>query len=98
MKTEKLIPIKQLCSHYEVEMSFFKQLNEHGLIEVMNIKRTMYIRPEKITEVERIMRLYHELEINIEGIDVIFNLLQKLNAKENELYLLRNRLSIYESE
>lgn len=98
MKTEKLIPVKQLCSHYEVEMSFFKQLNEHGLIEVTNIRRTMYIHREKIKEVERILRLYHELEINIEGIDVIFNLLQKLNARENELYLLRNRLSIYESE
>jgi hypothetical protein len=33
----------------------------------------------------------------MEGIDVIFNLLHRLEQKENELSMLKNRLRIYES-
>jgi len=97
MKIEKLIPVKQLCSHYQLEMSFFRQLNEYGIIEFTSIKRSIYIQSEKIIDLEKIIRLHHELEVNIEGIDVIFNLLKRLSAKEHELYLLKNRLQIYEN-
>jgi chaperone modulatory protein CbpM len=97
MKSEKLIPVKQLCSHYQVEMSFFSSLQKIGLVEMTNIKRTWYIHQNKIIAIEKVLRLHHELEVNMEGIDVIFNLLHRLEQKENELSMLKNRLRIYES-
>ena len=51
---------------------------------------------DKITDVEKIVRLHHELEINLAGIDAIFQLLQKLNEKENELIQLKNKLHFYQ--
>lgn len=97
MKQEKLIPVKQLCIHYQVEMSFFNGLHKNGLVEMTSIKRTWYIHKDKIIDLEKVVRLHHELEVNIEGIDIILNLLKRLDQKENELSNLRNKLSLYEN-
>ncbi|HUM50364.1 MAG TPA: chaperone modulator CbpM, partial [Chitinophagales bacterium] len=58
--------------------------------------KTLYIHQDKITDVEKIVRLHQELEINMVGIDAIFHLLQKLNEKENELIQLKNKLHFYQ--
>lgn len=96
MKTAALIPLHELCSHYEVEMSFFNDLNDIGLIEIKTIKKTVYIHQDKISDIERIVRLHHELEINMPGIDAIFHLLHRLEIKEAELSSLKNKLHFYE--
>ncbi|MBP6659579.1 MAG: chaperone modulator CbpM [Chitinophagales bacterium] len=96
MSTKNFIPLDELCSHYQVEMSFFSDLHEIGLIEVVTIKKTLYIHQDKITDVEKIVRLYHELEINMVGIDVVLNLLEKLSSKETEISSLKNKLRFYE--
>lgn len=97
MKTENLIPLDELCSYYQIEMSFFSNLSEIGLIELKTIKKTIYLHQDKISDIEKIIRIHQELDVNMEGIDVIFNLLQKLDAKENELTYLKNKLRIYEN-
>ncbi len=97
MKTENLISVNTLITHYKVEMPFFTHLNEIGLIEVEIIEETPYIQQEKIVVLEKIIRLHHELEINMEGIDVVLNLLHKLNELQNELIATKNRLQLYES-
>ena len=96
MSTKNFIPLDELCSHYQVEMSFFSELHDIGLIEIIIIKKTLYIHQDKITDVEKIVRLHQELEINMVGIDAIFHLLQKLNEKENELIQLKNKLHFYQ--
>jgi hypothetical protein len=44
------------------------------------------------------IRLHHELEINLEGIDTIFNLLRKIDGLKNELANTKNRLKFYEGD
>lgn len=97
MKTENLIPLSTLYMHYDVEMSFFFNLNEMGLIEILTIDETKYIYPESIYEIEKMIRMHQELEVNIQGIDVVLNLLQKIEDLQNELGSVKNRLGLYES-
>jgi hypothetical protein len=78
-------------------MSFFSSLNEIGLIQITNIEESNYIHQDKINDIEKIIRIHRDLEINIEGIDIAFNLLQKIDELENELNTLKNRLRIYEN-
>jgi phage terminase small subunit len=96
MKKETLIPLDQLCSNYSVEMSFFSNLNETGLIEIRKIDQMEYIHQESLDHIEKIIRIYHELELNPEGIDVVFNLLQKIEDLQEELRSVKNRLRLYE--
>ena len=97
MNMENLIPIPLLCAHYEVEISFFSNLNEIGLIEIKTIESSQYIDSDSVYEIEKIVRMHQELDVNIEGIDVVFNLLQKIDALQKELTALKNRLNLYES-
>jgi hypothetical protein len=97
MNTENLILLKTVCSHYQVELSFFTHLSEIGLIEIEIIEQAPYIRENQIKDIERIVRMHHELEINPEGIDVVLNLLQKIEHLEKDLITTKNRLRLYES-
>ena len=44
------------------------------------------------------IRIHRELNVNIEGIDVVFNLLNKVDVLQSEINAVRNRLRLYESE
>ena len=97
MNMKNLIPIHELCTHYEVEISFFSNLSEMGLIEIKTIEASQYIDSDSVCEIEKIVRMHQELDVNIEGIDVVFNLLQKIDTLQKELTALKNRLNLYES-
>ena len=81
-----------------VEISFFDQLDEVGLINVTNIKQKLYIHQEAISDHEKMIRMHQELNVNIEGIYVAFNLLQKMNNLQTQLINLQNRLKLYETD
>jgi len=97
MSTENFIPINILCTHYNVEISFFNNLNEIGLIEIQDVEQTLYVHKDSIYDIEKIIRMHRELDVNIEGIDVVFNLLEKIDALQSELHRVRNRLLLYEN-
>ena len=96
MATQDLILIETLCSQYEIEFSFINALNSEGLIMIETIEHKKYLHQDSIHDLEKMIRLYHELNVNIEGIDIIFNLLQNKIELQNELNNLRNRLRLYE--
>ena len=96
MSRENFIPLNQLCLHYKVEMSFFTHLNEFGLIEIETIEETLYVHQDKITDIEKMIRLHVELNVNFEGIDTVLNLLEKIHDLQAELTTTKNRLRLYE--
>ena len=97
MKTNDLIPIEQFCKIYEIEFSFINSLNEFGLIEITYIDKNKFIELEKIQAVEKMIRLHNELGVNFEGIDIITNLVQKIDSLQSRINLLQNKLDIYEN-
>lgn len=97
MNKENLIPIEQLCTHYHVEHSFFISLNEYGIIHLDTIDDISFIDQEKINDIEKILRLVDELNINIESVDIVFHLLNKIEALQEELNSIKNKLSQFEN-
>lgn len=97
MNLENLIPITELCTRYDVEISFFTTLSEMGLLKIKIVETTSYIESDSIFEIEKMIRIHQELAVNIEGIDVVFNLLQKIENLQNELISMKNRLRLYEN-
>ena len=43
------------------------------------------------------IHIHQDLNVNIEGIDVVVNLLQKMENLQNELISVKNTLRLYES-
>jgi predicted RNase H-like nuclease (RuvC/YqgF family) len=93
-----LIAIKTLCTHYEIEFSFIHDLHQTGLVQIVTVEQEEFIHKDEISELEKMIRLYHDLNINIEGIDVIFNLLEKEKKLLEEITVLKNKLRLYEKD
>lgn len=96
MSEEKLILVNQLCEHYQVEMTFFSDLDEFGFIEIVTIDNSHFIYKEKISKVEKIIRLKEDLNLNLEGVDTVLNLLKKIDDLQTELDTVKSRLRLYE--
>lgn len=97
MKTDDRILLQTISSHYQVELSFFNHLHDLGLIEIEIMEQSPYIHENQMYNLERMIRLHNELEVNPEGIDVIFNLLQKIDHLQKELIATHNRLRLFEN-
>lgn len=97
MNKGNLIPANEFCNSHNIEISFINSLQEAGLIEITTIKETEYIHESQLYELEKIVRLYYELDINLEGIETVIHLLQRINEMQDEITLLKNRLRLYES-
>ena len=97
MKKDHLIPLDVFCTSYNVEISFISSLNEAGLIEITTIDEAGYFDTEQLQQLERYLRFYYELNINLEGIDAIKHLLHRVNSMHDEITALKNRLRLYET-
>ena len=94
---ENLIPADAFCASHNIEISFIRSLQETGLIEIMTVEEKGYIQTSQLQELEKIIRLYYELDINLEGIETINHLLQRINHLQDEITALKNRLRLYET-
>ncbi len=94
--TKEYISIHKLCESYQIPNSFFQELQEFDLIPVYKEAEEPMIEASAIPQVEKIMRLHFDLNINLEGIDVIINLLQQIETLQEEITQLKRRLSLYE--
>lgn len=96
MQTEKLIAINEFCSSHDIEISFISSLQQTGLIEITTIDETGFIDADQLQQLESFVRFYYELDINLEGIETITHLLQRIKSLQHEIISLKNRLHLYE--
>ena len=96
MHKENLIAVEVFCENYHIEISFINSLQQNGLIEITVIKEKGFIDAGQLQQLEKYIRFYYELDINLEGIETISHLLQRLNAMQDDIRVLRNKLRLYE--
>jgi chaperone modulatory protein CbpM len=96
MMEDKLIPARDVCMHYRVDLKFIDDLQEYELISFEVIEEQPFIQSEQLSELEKLIRFHQELSLNIEGIDAVYRLSKKLEAAQEEIQSLRNRVSFYE--
>ena len=98
MQTKYLVAIDDFCANHNIDISFISSLQQTGLIEITTVENSGFIATDQLLELEKYVRFYYELDINLEGIETVSYLLQRINAMQNELKMLTNRLRLYESE
>lgn len=96
MENEELIPAQEFCRNHNLEVSFIYSLQQYGLLEIRIVNESPYFPESQLPEVEKIVRMYSDLGINLEGIDAITHLLHRLDQMQAEIMALRNRLTLFE--
>ncbi|MAN27709.1 MULTISPECIES: chaperone modulator CbpM [Mesonia] len=96
MKSEDYIEITEICTYYKVEQHFIEQLRDSGFLELVVIQQKDYLPYRFIPKFEKLRRLHYELDINLEGLEAIETLLEKVEELQETNRKLKNRLSLYE--
>jgi hypothetical protein len=76
-------------------LSFIYSLQESGLVEVISKEEKVFVHADHLKQLEKLVHLY-EMDINLEGIETISYLLQRMADLQQQVVQLNNRLSRYE--
>lgn len=82
---------------YEVEESFIESLHEVGLIHVVDLEEDRFIEYDDLTHLEQFIRWHYEMNINVEGIDALRHMLERVRSLQSEIAQLRQELHFYKS-
>ncbi len=92
MDTKQWIRLEVICSSYEIESSFIESLSEFGLLEIVEEENARYVDPVHLSDLERMIRLHYELGVNMEGLDTIRHLLERIERLQQEILELKNTI------
>ena len=97
MQTEHLIAADEFCASHQIEFSFIQSLNKFELIEITTVEEKRFIPESQLQQLEKLVRLHYDLDINLEGIDAITHLLERMKALQEENGALKSKLRLYET-
>ncbi len=98
MQSEDRILASEFCIHHNIELSLIYALHESGLVEITEIEEQTFVPASQLLYLEKLVRLHSEMGINLEGIEAISYLLQRINDMQQDIQLLTNKLRAYENE
>ncbi len=97
MRKNQLITVNEFCDKYNVDVSFVRSLQNSGLIDLITVEETTFFNTNQLHMAEKYIRFYYDMDINLQGIETITYLLQRISDMNNEINSLRNRLCLYEN-
>ena len=95
MQNERLIHAALCCRHYNVELSFIQSLHQYGFIHIVSVNSTEFIDMDELHALEKFIRLHYELDINMQGIEAINFLLDRVQNMQQEIAYLKSKLNVY---
>jgi hypothetical protein len=96
MEQEDLILANEFCIHHNIELSFIHSLREYGLVDTVVIEEKIFLRKDDLDSLEKIVRLHYDLDINLEGIQTITHLLQRIQTMQEQIVQLTNSLKAHD--
>lgn len=96
MLPNDLIPAHDFCIYHHVEITFVRTLAQRGLINIVTVEQTDYVRPEQLSHLEKLVRLHQDLAIHPDDLDIVSNLLEQVDDLRRQVITLQNQLKFYE--
>lgn len=93
MGATAFIGIKEFCINYGIEESFVFDLQEYEVIQIKLIDDEPHLPEQELPILEKMIRMHQELDINPQGLQAIYHLLEKVNELQEEVTLLNRRLN-----
>ena len=91
---QEKISREDVLKHYNIEVHFLDSLEEFGLLKTVEEDHVKYIYYEELPNLERYANWHYDLEVNLPGLEIIQNLLNKMDVllRENRnLVQYKNR-------
>ncbi|NSL87605.1 hypothetical protein ECE50_012230 [Chitinophaga sp. Mgbs1] len=78
METQHSITVEQCSQYYSISSAFIFDLDEHGLITLLRMEEEAYLDYDQLPLLEKYMRLHYDLQVNMEGLEAISHLLERV--------------------
>lgn len=96
MEPNQLISVSEFCIHHHIEIAFVQLMEQQGLVEIITLEQSVYVQPEQLPRLEKLVRLHQDLSIHPDDLDVVSELLERVERLQNQVAQLQNRLVFYE--
>ncbi|XRE44518.1 hypothetical protein ACIVBQ_002722 [Tenacibaculum discolor] len=96
MSNTELISVQKVIVHHNLDEQFIESIESFQLIEFVVKDSNKYLYTEQLPILEKIIRLHYDLEVNMQGIDVINNMLDRMDSMHKTIKQLENKLKLYE--
>lgn len=96
MKPTNHISIHTFCQYHGIESRLIFTFQELGLVEIVEEDTELYLEEEKLSRLEQIVRLYKDLDLSPEGVEVVIGLLGKIEKLQEEKRILTRKLQKWE--
>jgi len=90
MDISNYISVNRLCNEYSLDVYFFEYLYNQGIIQLVVWENLEYIELEVLDKVEKLIRIHQDLEVPVNSLDVVINLLEKIETLQKEVNTIRN--------
>lgn len=84
---------EELVKIYNIEITFFDELVDSGLLNIQTENEIRYLMYEDLPSFERFANWHYDLEINLPGLEVIHDMLQKMEYLKRRNRELMSKLS-----
>lgn len=81
---QEKISHSDLVKYYNIEIHFLDSLEEFGLLKTFEEDHVKYIYYEELPNLERFANWHYDLEVNLPGLEIIQNLLKKMEVLLSE--------------
>lgn len=95
MEIEKYFLVKQFCVSHNIEIELIESLHEIGFIQILQIQNQNYIHLESLPILEKAIRLNQELAIEINELEIVLGLIDKIENLQKENKVLKAKLERY---
>lgn len=75
---------EELVRLYNIEVKFFDDLAESGLISTVTENQVQYLVYDELPAFERFTNWHYDLDVNLPGLEVINELLKKIELLQQE--------------
>ncbi|GEN76524.1 chaperone modulator CbpM [Chryseobacterium hagamense] len=89
---------EELVKIYNIEITFFDELVDSGLLNIHTENEVRYLMYEDLPNFERFTNWHYDLDINLPGLEVIHDMLKKMESLRQRNRELMNRLSAIGNE
>ncbi|WPO81823.1 chaperone modulator CbpM [Chryseobacterium sp. JJR-5R] len=84
---------EELVKIYNIEITFFDELVDSGLLNIHTENKIRYLMYEDLPSFERFANWHYDLEINLPGLEVIHEMLRKMDGLTQKNRELMNKIS-----
>jgi hypothetical protein len=86
------ISIQTFCQYHGIESKLVFTFQELGLVEIVEVEAEFFLEEKALTRMEQIVRLYKDLDLSPEGVEVVMGLLDKIERLQEENATLKRKI------